>query len=288
MDLRLSLWENSKTFLEEAISKALIAESAPLAWKFAILALVQAIELAIKERLRREHGVLVFANVDKPKRTVSFDLGVSRLQGIAKIDLEPGDLSALNRAKEWRDAIVHADVDVRVERLKPVFARLLGFYAAFSQRHLAEEIYSFLSGDQLREALSLKAYADELVRRAESRLLDEKIDRHWVWRCRGCGLETFVVQDDICTCYVCGYGDPVVECKDCRELTYADESEVVYVGNYKGLDAWDRICHPCSRAREEAEEQDRDRSAWEESEARRTGAPSPSPRARTRPRPGNT
>lgn len=257
MELRLSLWENSRTFLEEAISKAVLAEGSPIAWKFAVLALVQALELAVKERLRREHPILVFASVDNPKKTVSFGLGVARLQKIAGIDLEPRDLSALDRAKDWRDAIVHSDIDVRVDQLKPVFARLLGFYASFARCHLDQEIYSLLSGAQLQEALSIRDYANELMRRAEQRFGDERIDPCWVWSCRGCGFEAFVVQDDICTCYLCGFREGVVICESCNEPQYADNMERVYTGNCKGLDAWGRICRPCLRVRGQAEEDNR-------------------------------
>ncbi len=262
MELKLSLWENSTTFLEEAISKAVLAEGSPIAWKFAVLALVQALELAVKERLRREHRILVFANVDSPKKTVSFDLGVARLQKIAGIYLEPQDLAALDRAKDWRDAIVHADIDVRVDQLKPVFARLLGFYESFARCHLEQELYSLLSGTQLQEALSIRDYADELMRRAERRFVDEKIDPSWVWSCRGCAFEAFVVQDDICTCYLCGFREAVVICESCNKPEYAGQIERIYTGNYKGLDAWDRICRPCLRLREKAEEDNR--RAWEE------------------------
>ena len=55
MEIKLSLWENSKTFLDGAISKAVLGEKTPVSWKFAILAIVQAIELAMKARLKREH-----------------------------------------------------------------------------------------------------------------------------------------------------------------------------------------------------------------------------------------
>lgn len=259
MELRLSLWDNSRTFLEEAISKAILAETSPTEWKFAVFALVQALELAVKERLRREHRVLVYANVDKPTKTVSLDVGVARLQKIAEIHLEPDDLSALDRAKTWRDAIVHADINEKVDQLKPVFARLLGFFESFARRHLDVEIYSLISELHLREALSIRAYANELVRRVEQRFNADGIDRDWVWNCRGCGFGAFVVQDNVSTCYLCGFREAVATCQHCGQPQYEDQMERVYTGNYKGLDAWDDRCRTCARLR--AEE---DQRAWDE------------------------
>jgi hypothetical protein len=228
MELKLSLWENSKTFLEEAISKAVLAETSPVAWKFAILTLVQAIELAMKARLEREHAILVYANVDKPRNTVSFDVGVARLREIAKLNFSEAELQDLRRAKAWRDAVVHAAVDVRVEHLKPVFARLLGFHSDFCRRHIGQEIHSFLPDAQFSAALAIEEYSRELMAAVERRLVEEKIKSKWVWPCRSCGFDAFVVADDINTCYLCGQQDEVVACDCCGEPAYFDETEAVY------------------------------------------------------------
>ena len=50
--IALSLIENSHNFLNESLAQAIIAEENPEYWKYAILHLVQAIELSLKERLK--------------------------------------------------------------------------------------------------------------------------------------------------------------------------------------------------------------------------------------------
>lgn len=248
MKLQLSLWENSRSFFRESIAKALLAERDPIAWKFAILMLVQAIELVVKERLRREHPLLVLENVDKSRRTVSLDQGVKRLRRIEGVEIGASDAAALDRAKNWRDDIVHAEVDTNTVQLKAAFATLFGFYAAFTKRHLDEEVDSVLSADLLLEALRIKAYARELTGRAEAAMADERIEPEWIWLCRRCGLAAFVVQDDICRCYVCGWEEPIVHCGHCRDPYYVDGTEEFDFGNHKGIEIPIRLCPSCASA----------------------------------------
>ena len=246
MKLQLSLWENSRSFFCEPIAKALLADRDPMAWRFAILTLVQAIELVVKERLRREHPLLVLENVDKPTRTVSLDQGVKRLRRIQGVEIDSSDVAALDRAKDWRNAIVHAEIDVDTDQLKAAFATLLGFYAAFTKRHVDEEVYAVLTPDLLAEALAISAYAQELTSRAEAEMSAEDIDPAWIWLCRGCGLAAFVVQDDICRCYVCGWEEEIVHCAHCKDPYYVDETEQVDFGNHKGIEILTRLCPSCA------------------------------------------
>jgi len=58
--LKLTLQDNAISFAEESLSNAIVAKESPQRWKFAILSLVQAIELSLKEVLKREHPFGVF------------------------------------------------------------------------------------------------------------------------------------------------------------------------------------------------------------------------------------
>ena len=52
-ELKLTLQENSFDFLKQSLSQAVLSEKTPENWKYAILNLVQAIELSLKELLKR-------------------------------------------------------------------------------------------------------------------------------------------------------------------------------------------------------------------------------------------
>ena len=62
-NIKISLLENSHNFVDEALQKAVLAENEPINWKYAIFNLVQSIELLLKERLKREHSILIYQNI---------------------------------------------------------------------------------------------------------------------------------------------------------------------------------------------------------------------------------
>ena len=76
----LTLLDNAHNFIGEALRKAVLSEKDQGQWKFAIFNLVQAIELLLKEKLRQEHRILIFKNIDKPETTVSIESAITRLR----------------------------------------------------------------------------------------------------------------------------------------------------------------------------------------------------------------
>lgn len=85
--INFTLLENSYNFLNYSLNEAIEAELKPEKWKYAILHLVQAIELILKERLRQEHPSLIYRDVDKQKDTVSLEYAASRLQKFLRLNL---------------------------------------------------------------------------------------------------------------------------------------------------------------------------------------------------------
>ncbi|CDT56411.1 hypothetical protein VCR4J2_600021 [Vibrio coralliirubri] len=67
----------------------------------------------------------------------------------------------------------------------------------------------------------------------------------FIWECSECGLNSFVIEDQIDTCYECGHFDPVAECDVCSEIFYEIELESVDCGNMKGLEDWKNVCPSC-------------------------------------------
>lgn len=250
----ISLIDNANGFFGEAVEKAVLAESIPLQWKYAILFLVQAIELSLKERLRQEHEVLIYADVDKRKHTVSLSQCLERLAGISAVSISAEDRQAVHTAMDWRNHLVHHQFAFDVTTLKPVFARLLGFYYAFSREHLNQDVFESLSQQMRDEALAIKEYGDAIFERVRERIAEEGIESRWVWTCRSCGWDAFVVEDDINKCYQCGREDPVVCCEDCSEPFFLDEMKEVYIGNYKRLHAHVHVCSECAKKRDRVDD----------------------------------
>src|SRR3972149_1754936 len=120
--LKLTLLENSRSFLAEALSKALIAENDAHQWKFAIFNMCQAIEISLKERLRREHPSLILENIDKGTKTVSPMVAIARLSKFCSIPISKEDITVLERVTKWRNEIVHTTFSLNVAELKSAFS----------------------------------------------------------------------------------------------------------------------------------------------------------------------
>jgi hypothetical protein len=131
MDLR----DNAYDFVNESLRAAQHADHRARAWKFAIVHIVQAIELLLKERLRQEHAVLVWENVDRPKHTVSLAVAVARITGALGIQLSVRELHAIEKARRWRDLMIHYEFDVQVHEVKAIYARKDDCLFASQVRH---------------------------------------------------------------------------------------------------------------------------------------------------------
>ena len=79
--VRMTMLENSYDFLNESLRAYERAEEEPTAAKFAVLHIVQAIEMLLKARLQAEHPSLVYEHVDRRGKTVSLDQAVVRVVG---------------------------------------------------------------------------------------------------------------------------------------------------------------------------------------------------------------
>src|ERR1700689_3845351 len=103
--LKLNLYDNPRVFLVEAFRYVHESHEGDVQWKFVILNLVQAIELLVKERLKREHPLFVFKDIDKREFTVSLSDAIKRLSSIAKVEIDEKDLAAVRLANRWRNEI---------------------------------------------------------------------------------------------------------------------------------------------------------------------------------------
>jgi HEPN domain-containing protein len=133
--IRMDLRENAYDFLNESLRAAEEAESRLHAWKFAVLHVVQAIELLLKARLQAEHPVLIYENIDRRGNTVSLSQAVERITAAARIDLTPREQRALRTAQKWRDPIVHFEFEMNEYEVKSVYVQLFEFLMRFHDEH---------------------------------------------------------------------------------------------------------------------------------------------------------
>ena len=238
--LELTLEENAISFAEDALTNAIVAEETPKRWKFAILSLIQAIELSLKELLRRQHPYLIYKNIDNPDKTVGIDQATHRLRLIAGVTLTADESSALRTAVDVRNKIVHHYVDEAVADLKLVFARLLGFLNDFHGKHLEEPLQDAIDNELWQRGVKIKEYGEELYRRAKERLTADNLTDDAVITCPKCGWDALTAwgeQQD--RCYVCGHIEHLVVCERCQKIMIFGEHEEHDDKNY----CWDCLVY---------------------------------------------
>jgi hypothetical protein len=131
----MSLLENSYDFLNESLRASERADRDRKALKFAVLHIVQAIELLLKARLQAEHPSLLYENVDRRGRTVSLDHAVARIAAATQIHLSSKEQRAIRKAREWRDAIVHHEFELPEYQVESVYTQLFEFASSFHNDH---------------------------------------------------------------------------------------------------------------------------------------------------------
>ncbi len=240
--LKLDLLENCFNFANESLIKAVHADTNKIEWKFSILFLVQSIELALKERLRKEHPSLIFKDVAKHTITVTIEQAIERLESISKLKFDSADRDNIKTAIIIRNKIVHYEIDEEFDTIKVIFTSLLGFLESFISKHLHETLRRHLKGDLWNDVLKIEEYVNEITKRAELKIIEEGIDSSRIWHCPKCRKITFVLDEKLegGECYVCHWTDDIVICEGCHQLLfsefaysdYHDMDEVYCLGCY--------------------------------------------------------
>ena len=159
----LSLLENCYSSLNESMSKAEAAEDDARQWKFAVLHIVHAVELLLKERLHREHRLFIYQNVDKPTRTVSLEGALFRLESI-DVAVTPADDQAIRTAIKWRNQITHHNVDLQLEEVRRNYLVLFEFVWNFHMTHFGSSTSAHFEPEHLIIAADLvRAFKEELI-----------------------------------------------------------------------------------------------------------------------------
>lgn len=242
----MTLIENSISFFQESLREALQAEHDDSRWKFSILFITQAIELALKERLQRRSPELVYENIKKGNRTIKlkrcFDL--LKENGISVPDETKRMIEIM---AVWRNDVTHFSFDFEVDEIKPVYARLLVYLHGFYENNLDLHQDDFVNEDDIEEIRKIEDYRrsfyDEVIQQIEL----QKIEENRIFSCPKCAYDTFIafVDEDRCRCYYCRYESDGVSCEYCRCIPSLSELKKIYVGNYKRIDKWDYVCADC-------------------------------------------
>lgn len=216
MSINLSLLDNSMNYVDRAIKDITqgIRENDILQFKYAVIHIFAAIELLMKERLRAEHWVLLFDNINDaslPKLTSgdfkgpAIDKITDRLKGIVAIDKNHLRLNELDQLKKIRNKIQHFSINIDSALAKQIVANginiFIEFYRFAFDDHDEEYIQRIIS-----EVISFQEFVD--VRKGEIASLLSTSTRpyHESFRiCSICENDSIVIDenDDSFKCLFC-------------------------------------------------------------------------------------
>lgn len=162
--LRLNLLDNAYDYLNSAIEYVVKAKKSDSqkSWKFAVINIAQCIELLLKERLRREHEILLYGDLDRYKpitrhtKTVSWSVLLERIKFVLGEEFAKLDAGRLNLAQNLRNQMVHYDVELKFPEVYHQFANLLNFVVEFHETYLK----NFVKGD-LHEKVDSELWREE-------------------------------------------------------------------------------------------------------------------------------
>jgi hypothetical protein len=156
----VTLIENASLFVNEAIRNSRRAKRQPQYWSFAILHLVQGLELLIKHVLQQQHPLFIYEDIDNPKHTASLTLCLARLKSIAKVEVDEKEERAIKRASAQRNKIVHHEHELNPDYYRSVFVELFEFIHYFHAKHLQGELHDRIEDKLWRTEAELLAQFD--------------------------------------------------------------------------------------------------------------------------------
>ncbi|MCI5131998.1 MAG: hypothetical protein D3904_10860 [Candidatus Electrothrix sp. EH2] len=221
--LTLSLDENWESFLVESLSKALDAQENPSEWKFAVLNLIHSVEICFKALLAEEHRSLIYVDPGKPKRTISIEQAIQRLEVVLEVKFSREELGLINKMRDWRNQIIHAEFDLNAVEVRSLYAALLAFLSYFQAKKAEWSLESSVDEKLWLQAKSLFQHKEDIERLARKRIQSDNLDTSTVWLCRHCACNFFLPNESICA--ACGHSEYIVECDNCGKQIYVDDVE---------------------------------------------------------------
>ncbi|WP_212653636.1 hypothetical protein [Marinomonas sp. CT5] len=241
--IKLDLFENSHSFFIEAIEKAIGAENDVRHWQFAILSLVQSLELTLKVMLKNIHPVLIYENIDAPKNTVSITKAIQRLvdPNIGNIVLTKHEIDGMNSAIKLRNNITHSDFELSIDHAQAQFLKVLLLFIKIQRVHFNRQIEDILPSEAHEKLIEIEQSREALVKNALQRIKEQEVPEEGVLYCPNCLSETFVIHDGFDSCYACTFSEKLQECENCNNYYFSHD--MVPIHQHFEIDFTEGLAH---------------------------------------------
>lgn len=140
MEIKLNLLGNSHDFLFNSFDLYKVADEYGMhdeqrsslenkvKWKLAYITLVQAFELLLKAILKNIHEYLIYANVDNPKDTVTYNQAIKRINSYNELKIEIKEIELIQSCFKKRNDLMHHVVEMTSEEIKTKYSKLFELY----------------------------------------------------------------------------------------------------------------------------------------------------------------
>jgi len=228
----LNLLSNSISFFKEAVAYAQKGSSDTNHWKFTIIHVVQAMELAFKEYLRRIHPIFIYESIDKADNTLSLRSALNRLRNpkIGNIPVGDSMKGKIEKAIDLRNELTHYEFDHSHDHIELKFAEIFSYMIFFYRKYLGLNTADFIDEESHQKIIRLVRTREALLEQAKTYITSNKDITIWI--CPQCQEATFIVEESQC-CF-CHHKEAIVECPTCGEDSF--ESQLIDTSD---LFTWD-------------------------------------------------
>ena len=167
---RITLKDNCESFIKEAVSMYCRKPSTVHCKAVSLMLLVQAVELLLKQKLANHSNLLLYENVDAPKRTVSMKSCLQRLAHLNEPPAQGKDQKALERAIELRNKIVHYEFETNEMALKADFVRLCGLLHELRMQIYGKPLFELISRSEMEIFRSEESLLTEVKNRCKEEI----------------------------------------------------------------------------------------------------------------------
>lgn len=205
--------------------------------KYAILHFVQAVELFFKERLRREHEVFLFTNIDQPKshRTVSLELALGRVVSLCGVSMSKKEINVIHSLVQLRNQIQHYEFDISEQTARAIMAKTLVEILSFCRDHLDLDIRKNIGSDQWQALTSITEFMDSHARKVLHAFKQSGKTYGLCSTCGYAGLEW--TSETQTTCHICGLISTFAICTQCSDVVDRSSLRI-----FESLEPEENIC----------------------------------------------
>ena len=228
--MKITLIENALDFILSAVERA--REDNDRSLKYAVLHLSDGIELILKERLRREHWSLLFADINKASenalttgdfKSVDFDECVGRLGSISGLNME-SHIGLLRLLRHHRNKLQHFEYNASRDEVISILVKTWSFVLDFLHLYLSD-----VAGTQtatigrIRELMvDNESFVQERLSIIQSAVDEFRTQSNAILECPKCSQKSLLIPgiQDNPQCLFCRYSASPEEAVDewCAEF----------------------------------------------------------------------